>query len=779
MSAYFGQTDTPITDANEEYLGLGHYVEALGNFILTCQTPLTISIQGDWGTGKTSMMNLVRENLKKEQGTDKVATFWFNAWQFSQFSMQDDIAISLLSTLLNQLSDNPNTQKLLTGIPRKAIGYVGQTTGRDALDELTDDDGDAFKNGIDSLTKRTLSTDSDPARQISKIKEELNKAIIEYLTKEKASRLAVFVDDMDCLIPEKAVELLEVIKLFLDVPQCVYVLAVDYNVVAQGLEKKFGFSMDSQKSKSFFEKIIQLPFNLPTTQYNTRSYLQQLLGHNTKIDGNKLDLYVRLATLSIGSNPRSLKRLFNALQLLEMIAKHRTIMTADAIASAEERYRILFAVMCLQLAYPAAYEFIIKQRDILNDNFLRSLFNLETLRKNKIATVLQKALGEECLERFTRFMQTFYETLQLQSNQSKGGNEILVQAELDILLSFLSFSSLTVSSSEIQPLNEQNFHHKQAITAFMNKVLTPKFYKHCLEPMHIQFACWFSSENGGITFPFKLGAMNFKFCVSWWGNNGISVYLDDPEIAFATKDLAIEWFQHELKGAFPTPEINKRKTQGYMVLKKYPFAQGIAAETEAAKLETFKLITVQMLTEVMPKLAELYASRQLLIQQLQNFTERLVQKLEKNYPASEGWIIENNLKNLCQWNALQISKTAWNKKLAIVLDPAWHHLTYLGFGLHKLEGKHLYNDDMENQLFSECQSLFSDGNSDSSWFFRQVAKNEYQTLAKVSVFDVSGLYYAFATQEQENAALDYYSQELSKFRQIETQLDALAASAKL
>jgi len=140
---------------------------------------------------------------------------------------------------------------------------------------------------------------------------------------------------------------------------------------------------------------------------------------------------------------------------------------------------------------------------------------------------------------------------------------------------------------------------------------------------------------------------------------------------------------------------------------------------------------------------------------------------------------ENNLKNLCQWNSLQISKAAWNKKLAIFLEPAWHHLTYLGFGLHKLEGKHQYNDYLENQLFSECQSLFLDGNSDSSWIFRQVAKNEYQTLAKVSVFDVSGLYYAFTTQEQENAALDYYSQELSKFRQIETRLDALAASATL
>lgn len=746
MTTYFGQTDAPITHAGEEHLGIGHYVEALSDFILTCQTPLSISIQGDWGSGKTSMMNLVRERLQKQQGGHKTITAWFNIWQFSQFSMQDDIAVSLLDKLLNQLGSTPDTQKLLASIPRKTTSY-------------TEKAGDSSWEAI---------------------KEEFNKALVKGLTTANADRLVVFIDDMDRLIPEKAVELLEVIKLFLDAPQCVFVLSVNYHLVARGLEEKFGFSPDDPKGKKFFEKIIQLPFNLPASQYNIRNHLHQLLGHSAKIDSTELDLYLRLTTLSIGGNPRSLKRLFNALQLLEMVAKYR-IIANDTIVSVKEHSPILFAVMCLQFAYPVVYEFIIKQRDILNDEFLRSLFNLETLRKGAIATVLQKALGdldEKRLERFAQFMQAFYESLQRQSNQNKSGDEILIQAELDVLLNFLSLSSLTASSSEIVPMDEQSFRHKPAITEFVNKVLTPKFYKNYLEPMHTQFSYWFSTENGGIFFPFKLGAMNFKFCISWWGNNGISVYLDDPEITASTKDQAIEWFQHELKEAFPNPEINTHKTHGYMVLKKHPFAQGIAAETEAAKLETFKRISLQVLTEILPKLAEFYGSRQLLIQQLLNFTERLEQRLEKVFPAAEGWTIENNLKGLCRWNALQISKTAWNKKLAIFLEPEWHHLTYLGFGLYRLESKHQYNENMEKHLFLECQTLFLGGNSDSSWIFRQTAENEYQTLAKVSVFDVSGLYYAFATQEQENAALDYYAQELGKFRKIETQLDALAASAK-
>lgn len=52
--------------------------------------------------------------------------------------------------------------------------------------------------------------------------------------------MVIFVDDLDRLQPAKAVELLEVLKVFLDCEKCVYVLAVDYEVVTQGIKQKFG-----------------------------------------------------------------------------------------------------------------------------------------------------------------------------------------------------------------------------------------------------------------------------------------------------------------------------------------------------------------------------------------------------------------------------------------------------------------------------------------------------------------------------------------------------------
>jgi tRNA A37 threonylcarbamoyladenosine biosynthesis protein TsaE len=61
-----GLRDIPLEKDEDEALGFCHYAEALSEFILECETPLTIALQGDWGSGKTSLMNLIVENLEKK-----------------------------------------------------------------------------------------------------------------------------------------------------------------------------------------------------------------------------------------------------------------------------------------------------------------------------------------------------------------------------------------------------------------------------------------------------------------------------------------------------------------------------------------------------------------------------------------------------------------------------------------------------------------------------------------------------------------------------------------
>jgi len=95
----FSVTDKPITSMDQNLLGIEGYANALSKFIIGAATPLTIGMQGEWGTGKTSLMYLVREHLEKAN----VATSWVNTWEYSLFKSVDQTTPAVLKGLLENL----------------------------------------------------------------------------------------------------------------------------------------------------------------------------------------------------------------------------------------------------------------------------------------------------------------------------------------------------------------------------------------------------------------------------------------------------------------------------------------------------------------------------------------------------------------------------------------------------------------------------------------------------------------------------------------------------
>ncbi|MEZ4251956.1 MAG: P-loop NTPase fold protein [Polyangiales bacterium] len=78
----------------------------------------------------------------------------------------------------------------------------------------------------------------DDQADLTKLKDEIANAIQTVLREQgtHADRIVVFVDDLDRILPDRAVEILEALKNFVDVPGCVFVLACDYEVVKKGLK---------------------------------------------------------------------------------------------------------------------------------------------------------------------------------------------------------------------------------------------------------------------------------------------------------------------------------------------------------------------------------------------------------------------------------------------------------------------------------------------------------------------------------------------------------------
>jgi predicted KAP-like P-loop ATPase len=65
------------------------------------------------------------------------------------------------------------------------------------------------------------------------------KEAVSLLDEKGRGRLIVFVDDLDRCLPEKALEVLEAIKLFLEVPGVIFILGMDQDVIRQGIEARY------------------------------------------------------------------------------------------------------------------------------------------------------------------------------------------------------------------------------------------------------------------------------------------------------------------------------------------------------------------------------------------------------------------------------------------------------------------------------------------------------------------------------------------------------------
>lgn len=431
-----GFTDKPASTLNEDAFGVQQYITGLKKFILECHTPMTIAVQGDWGSGKTSMMNMVRQELG-----GSVVTTWFNTWQYSQFNMGDSLAISLLSRLIDVLGTGQDKQnETFRKLKDSVFSITKRVTKAAAQVYFGDNGGQAVESFFQNM-KDTEKSEMDIAQAINELRKLFQEAVNNKLRQSGKNRLVIFVDDLDRLHPGKAVELLEVLKLFLDCDNCVFVLAIDYAVVSQGVKEKYGKLLGEEKGRSFFDKIIQVPFKMPVANYDISNYVKNCFketGIAFKVE--EINTYVDLIRRSIGTNPRSMKRLFNTYLLL-------TIVVSDEVLKSDRNKQLLFAVLCLQQAFEGTYNYIVKDREEINAD------KLVILRSGTVQDIQERCgdieFKKDEFKRLQPFMEAFYKVIDLD-----GDNQI-TESELSNLRNVLGISTISSSGDDTESISKR------------------------------------------------------------------------------------------------------------------------------------------------------------------------------------------------------------------------------------------------------------------------------------------------------------------------------------
>lgn len=385
--------DIPIDNIENDELQVGQQVKSLCEFIKHSDTSITIALQGEWGSGKTSFMKMVERELctPSLDGKDEYGSIWINTWEFfleEDFDqMIKKLTFSLFSQMESCLQDNSN-EKVKIHLGKEAREYIKSIstlicsaanmdagTASNLFDQIFTKDRDK------TILKKREKFDSFLSNQIQNQNNGItNKAFL------------IFVDDLDRLDPVKAVTLLEALKNLFELHYCIFVLAIDYDVVRKGVEQKYGDLKIGNRdiSQEFFDKLIQVPYMLPVQSYNIRNMVIERLkriGFLQNMEEQE-ECIIRIITLATRKNPRAIKRLMNVLHLAEL-------MTGDKNRTTNFRMMELL-LMSIQLGFPTVYGMVCQRRILIswlqqNKNKVYQISEWET-ELYHLDTTLKKAV---------------------------------------------------------------------------------------------------------------------------------------------------------------------------------------------------------------------------------------------------------------------------------------------------------------------------------------------------------------------------------------------------
>ncbi len=297
------------------------------------KTPFCIGIFGKWGSGKTSFMHLLEKRLSKDEKPPYAVPVWFNPWRYQN---EEHLIIPFLKTIENSIRKY-NRKKLPKKIAEALNGAV-KRIGAAAM---------AFAHGIkaeckmggfgfefdvakaakreEEVNRRRLDEAKRLSDQLSSIYYDIVGALREAVD-EKSFRIVVFIDDLDRCLPDKAVELLEAIKLFLDIEGYLVIMGIDRDVVKKGISYRYRFFEFKEEKgdkdliispEAYLDKMIQLPIELPGIERGRRGrFITTLLG-----DTEGFAEHTNIIELGVGDNPRTLKRFINLLAFTVRLAE--------------------------------------------------------------------------------------------------------------------------------------------------------------------------------------------------------------------------------------------------------------------------------------------------------------------------------------------------------------------------------------------------------------------------------------------------------------------------
>ncbi len=390
-------SDQPISEVAQDRFNFQDYADALCDVILHSKTPVTIGIFGPWGAGKTSLMQLTASQLQDRRTSEhrRAHVVEFNAWQYDRdnSAVWRVLLLEVLETLkcldlrpedLQQIEDwetrlyadvdrkergtlKVDWPQLSKGAVRVGLSLVPSPTSFIELLKALEGDLSNLEKVIQAFKREEIAIHRKQLSLLEDFRKGFAQVVEEYIWRRNGI-LVICIDDLDRCLPERALEVIETIKLFLDVEGCAFILAVDHRRIERVVQKESGES-DEKVGQDYLEKLVQLPFYLPPIEEGqVTDFLDAMMPELS-------EEVRRIFAVGLTSNPRQVKRTLNIFRLLRALAEHRVERGAlDAFDPT-----LLAKIVVIQTRYRDLYRRLQEYPNLLQELELRATGREEIL----------------------------------------------------------------------------------------------------------------------------------------------------------------------------------------------------------------------------------------------------------------------------------------------------------------------------------------------------------------------------------------------------------------
>jgi predicted KAP-like P-loop ATPase len=374
--------DKPIKSRVEDFLDRKDFAENISNAILNYtdadSSSLTIGLYGKWGSGKTSIINMITENLESKEN---IIILQFEPWIFSDTQQlisnffkefakavkHKDSAdeakkigeeLEIYATFFEPISlISEPTVSILSSVSSKVFSTIGRASKR-----------------WGELKSKSLS---DTKLSIEKHLQKLNKKIL------------IIVDDIDRLNNTEIRQIFQMIKVLGNFPNTIYLSSMDREVVVNALSE-----VQKGDGSEYLEKIINVPFVVPSiSNEEVRKFLfmklDEIIKDEENFDKNYWGNVYHSGYKHFFKNIRDIVRYINVLRFNYGVLKNK-VNVVDLMAST-----------ALQVFEPKIFESIKANKDLF----------VGSIPENRYG-------GDSVKEKIKSFIEKSYENLQALSKES-------------------------------------------------------------------------------------------------------------------------------------------------------------------------------------------------------------------------------------------------------------------------------------------------------------------------------------------------------------------------